>query len=86
MTKDEEEFLKALIDRHSRKDIVIDDGIRLELTNILNTQYIGQLYLGSPVSQQAKVVFDTGSNWLTVTSDLCDSCKDQAYSIKNSTS
>jgi len=37
MTKDEEEFLKALIDRHSRKDIVIDSGIRLEMTNILNT-------------------------------------------------
>jgi hypothetical protein len=37
MTKDEENFLKALIDRHSRKDILIEDGIRLEITNILNT-------------------------------------------------
>ena len=84
MTKDEEEFLKVLIDRHSRKDIVIEDGIRLEITNILNTQYIGQIYLGSPVSQPAKVIFDTGSNWLTVTSDLCDKCKDWSYSVKNS--
>ena len=86
MTKEEEEFLKALIDRNSTKDIVLDSGIRLEMTNILNTQYIGQIYLGSPFSQQAKVVFDTGSNWLTVTSDLCEKCKDQAYSVKNSKS
>jgi hypothetical protein len=37
MTSEEEEFLKALIDRHNRKDIIIDDGIRLEMINIFNS-------------------------------------------------
>ena len=39
---------------------------------------------GSPVSQKATVVFDTGSNWLTVTSDLCKKCTTHAYKTKMS--
>lgn len=42
----------------------------LELENLLNAQYIGALYLGSPKPQYAELSFDTGSNWLTVTSSL----------------
>lgn len=33
---------------------------------------MGTVYLGSPVSQPANVVFDTGSEYLAVTSALCD--------------
>lgn len=36
------------------------------------------MYFGDP-SQKATVVFDTGSNWLTVTTELCDTCKSHAY-------
>jgi len=42
----------------------------VELENLLNSQYIGQLYIGSPKLQYADLSFDTGSNWLTVTSSL----------------
>ena len=49
------------------------------MINIFNSYYIGEIYFGSPISQPARVVFDTGSNWLTVTSDLCKLCKDKAY-------
>ena len=31
-----------------------------------NSQYLGTLYFGQPKSQPATVVFDSGSNWLTV--------------------
>ena len=34
--------------------------------------YMGTVYLGSPNSQPANVVFDTGSEYLAVTSALCD--------------
>jgi hypothetical protein len=33
---------------------------------------MGTIYMGSPNSQPAKVVFDTGSEYLAVTSALCD--------------
>ena len=32
------------------------------------------MYFGTPESQGASLVFDTGSNWLTVVSDLCEKC------------
>ena len=34
--------------------------------------YSGYIYLGSPVSMPAKVIFDTGSDLLGVTSNFCD--------------
>lgn len=34
--------------------------------------YMGTVYVGSPDSQPANVVFDTGSEYLAVTSTLCD--------------
>ena len=52
------------------------------MVNILNSQYLGNLYFGSPFGQKATVVFDTGSNWLTVTSDICKKCSTQAYKTK----
>ena len=33
---------------------------------------MGTVYIGSPESQPANVVFDTGSEYLAVTSALCD--------------
>jgi hypothetical protein len=44
--------------------------------------YIGTLYMGSPVSQPAKVVFDTGSEYLAITSVLCDDKAAGNYSFK----
>lgn len=50
------------------------------MINILNSQYLGNMYFGSiPSQQKATVVYDTGSNWLTVTSDLCENCTSQKY-------
>lgn len=52
-----------------------DFSKRVDLVNIANTQYLGNLYLGTPNSQENLLVFDTGSNWLVVISDYCVSNK-----------
>jgi hypothetical protein len=46
--------------------------LRSELTNIKDIEFLGNIYLGSPSSQVAKVVFDTGSDWLTIKSCLTE--------------
>lgn len=46
-------------------------GFRVELENNDGAGYIGTIYLGSE-EQPARVLFDTGSDYLAVTSDLCD--------------
>lgn len=63
------------------KEDGITGGHRVDMINILNSQYLGKMYFGSATYQEeATVVFDTGSNWLTVTSDLCPGCTSQKYS------
>jgi len=65
--------------------------IRVNLNDVNNDGvYSGQLFVGNP-SQPATVIFDTGSEYLGVTSDLCKtqengvaSCPSQAYNSKNS--
>lgn len=45
--------------------------------------YLGQLHLGTPFSQPVKVVFDTGSEFLAVTSVLCkDSTTPELFRFK----
>ena len=58
--------------------------IRVPLENKVNSQYLAQMHFGSPVSQTATVVFDTGSNWLTVSSNLCKNCTKKAFDLKKS--
>lgn len=40
--------------------------LRKELQNIKDIEFLGSIYLGSPTSQKARVVLDTGSDWLTI--------------------
>ena len=40
----------------------------MRLINYRDAEYIGDIYLGGPVSQRATVVIDTGSSWLNVKS------------------
>ena len=57
-------------------DTNIDLKDQLQLQVPLNSRndavYLGTLYIGAPQSQPARVVFDTGSEYLAVTSVLCD--------------
>lgn len=67
-------------------EVLNPDGKLVAITNVMNTQYMGQVYFGYPMSQNATVVFDTGSNWLVVTSSLCPSCSNWAYNPADSNS
>lgn len=62
----------------------LDEGIRFKMINVFNSQYLGEIYLGAPISQPSIVVFDTGSNWLTTTSVFCDNCTTKAYDPRKS--
>jgi len=44
--------------------------------------YVGTIYVGTPQSQPAKVVFDTGSEYLAITSALCDDSTAGNYKFK----
>jgi hypothetical protein len=43
---------------------------------------MGTVYLGTPTSQPANVVFDTGSEYLAVTSALCDDSTSGNFKFK----
>lgn len=42
------------------------------LVNLQDSSYLGTLYLGTPISQPAKLTFDSGSEFLAVMSSLCE--------------
>ena len=57
-------------------DLSEDNRDDLQLQVPLNSKndavYLGTVYMGSPISQPSRVVFDTGSEYLAITSVLCD--------------
>ena len=59
-----------------------DLSLKVPLENKGDAVYVGTLYLGSPKSQPAKVIFDTGSEYLGVTSALCDDKTAGNYKFK----
>jgi hypothetical protein len=58
---DFQEFMKPSFSSH---------GFRVDLTNEDGAGYVGTIFLGSNETP-ARVLFDTGSDFLAVTSDLC---------------
>jgi hypothetical protein len=56
----------------ANEDNQSDLNLQVPLNSRNDAVYMGTIYMGSPVSQPARVVFDTGSEYLAVTSTLCD--------------
>lgn len=46
--------------------------IREDLLNARDVSYLGPVFIGTPKSQGAMVVYDTGSDWLTVKSCITE--------------
>jgi hypothetical protein len=73
----------------SDKPSFSETGFRVDLTNDDGAGYVGTIYLGSE-EQPARVLFDTGSDYLAVTSDLCNDPKlgkqEEDTAVFNSTS
>ena len=49
-------------------------GVRVELKNDDGAGYVGTIFVGTP-PRPSKVIFDTGSDYLALTSDLCNDPK-----------
>ena len=47
-------------------------SLQVPLENRGDAVYVGTIYLGTPNSNPVRVVFDSGSEYLAVTSSLCD--------------
>lgn len=59
--------------------------LRVDLTANDDSLYVGTLFLGSP-SQPVRVIFDTGSEHLAVSTEMCKDCKSKAFTLSQSTS
>lgn len=57
-------------------------NLKVPLESINDSLFVGTIFIGSPVSQPARVVFDTGSEYLAVTSALCDDKLAKNYKFK----
>ena len=58
--------------------------IEVPLYNIRDVEYLGFVFVGSPVAQKAKVVLDSGSNWLTVKACISEkSCHKGPKKVRN---
>lgn len=69
--------------QHSKGKNYFDDvdsktTFRTELLNAADVSYLGPIFIGVPKSQGAMVVYDTGSDWLTVKACLTDKHCNQA--------
>ena len=53
-------------------DVKNDRSLQVPLEYLNDALYVGTLYIGTPQSQPTRVVFDTGSEYLAITSALCD--------------
>jgi len=59
-----------------------DLQLQVPLQSRNDAVYMGTVYIGTPNSQPASVVFDTGSEYLAVTSTLCDDSTAGKYKFK----
>ena len=53
-------------------DLKNDVQLRVNLESEDDALYVGTIYMGAPQGQAARVVFDTGSEYLAVTGALCN--------------
>ena len=63
-------------------DVKDELSLKVPLESINDALFVGTIYLGSLESQPAKVIFDTGSEYLAVTSALCDDRTAGNYKFK----
>lgn len=63
-------------------DLKDEQRLRVNLESEDNALYVGSLYVGAPYSQQVRVIFDTGSEHLTLTSALCNNVTADDYKFE----
>jgi len=59
-----------------------EQSLQVPLESRGDAVYVGTIYLGAPKTQPVRVVFDTGSEYLAITSSLCDDKMAGNYKFK----
>lgn len=79
-----DEHTMGAIDKMLDHEKLGDGEIEVPLYNIRDVEYLGFVFVGSPVAQKAKVVLDSGSNWLTVKACISEkSCHKGPKKVRN---
>ena len=60
-------------------DLKDEKKLRVNLESADDALFVGTLYVGAPHSQPVKVIFDTGSEHLAITSALCNNATAGKY-------
>ena len=66
------------------KSPIVGVDTRIDISNYLNFQYTGPVYMGSE-SELLTLVYDTGSDWLALDTDFCTTCEQPVYNTRKST-
>ena len=61
----------------------VGEASKVPIFNHLNMVYTGSIWAGSQ-NQRLEVVFDTGSDWLVLETDLCSNCIAPFYKTEES--
>ncbi len=64
---------------------VVELDTKIDVANYLGVGLMGYMYVGNPV-QRITIVYDTGSDWTTLETDMCSSCLSPFFKTKTSTS
>ena len=62
-----------------------DKQIKIDLSQTPDGLFMGTFFVGTP-GKAVKVILDTGSEHLAISSDMCDNCPTKPYSLAQSTS
>jgi hypothetical protein len=52
---------------------VVELDTKIDVANYLGAGLLGFLYVGTPV-QKVTIVYDTGSDWTALETDMCPNC------------
>ena len=75
------EVSELSVDARIGIDLKDDKKLRVNLESEDDALFVGTLYVGAPHSQPVKVIFDTGSEHLAITSALCNNKSAGNYHI-----
>ena len=84
----QKENMMALAHLSAGDDYGQGGTIKVGLNSFMHIAYLGPINLGVTAdnkSQEAMVVYDTGSSWLSVTSSMCSNCPIKSYDLKKTT-
>ena len=84
---EEQRFKKDLAARggkHNNHGPIVRADKRIDISNYINFQYTGPVFMGSE-NENLTVIYDTGSDWLALDTDFCETCLQPVFNTSNST-